>query len=270
LIKITENAKITKIIDDHQTRTSVASQKASRSRSLELESSESDNSSDSDASDVSSEHFKRVIAEPVDYRTLNNLWVRDYNWDFVSRANRVQIESNTSQTVKQARANSDWKQWKLAFRSEFDAHIKNDIFTLKISSSNQWILSTRWVTIIKRELKEKMIKYKARWVCKRFRQKQKINYDEIFASMIRVMIIKMLLALMIKYVYEVKQMNVIIAFLEAHLKEKVWVQQSSRFEQKESNEIFLTCCLNKTLYELKQASRKWYATLKVYLIFIDY
>jgi len=32
----------------------------------------------------------------------------------------------------------------------------------------------------------------------------------------------------------------------------------------------LTCHLNKTLYELKQASREWYATLKVYLIFIDY
>jgi len=76
LIKIIENAKITKIVDDHQTRTSVTSQKASRSRSLELESSESDNSSDSDASDASdasSEHLKQVIAESVDYRALNNL-----------------------------------------------------------------------------------------------------------------------------------------------------------------------------------------------------
>ena len=91
-IKITENAKIAKIVDDHQTRTSVTSQKASRSRSLELESSESDNSSDSDASDASdasSEHLKRVIAESVDYRALNDLWVRDHNRDFVSRANRV-------------------------------------------------------------------------------------------------------------------------------------------------------------------------------------
>ena len=269
-IKITENAKIAKIIDDHQTRTSVASQKASRSRSLELESSESDSSSDSDASDASSERFKRVIAEPVDYRTLNDFWIRDHNRDFASRANRVQIESNTSQTVKQARASLDWKQWKLAFRSELDAHIKNDIFTLKTFSSNRRILSTRWVTIIKREFKEEMIKYKARWVCKRFRQKQEIDYDEIFASMIRVTIIKMLLALTIKYDYEVEQMNVVIAFLEAHLKEKIWMQQSSRFEQKESNETFLICRLNKTLYELKQASRKWYATLKVYLIFIDY
>ena len=198
LIKITENAKIAKIIDDYQTRTSVASQKASRSRSLELE------SSDSDASDALSEHFKRVIAESIDYRTLNDLWIRNHNQDFVNQANQVQIELNTSQTVKQARDSFDWKQWKLAFRSELDAHIKNDIFILKTSSLNRWILSTCWVTIIKREFKEKMIKYKARWMCKRFHQKQRIDYDEIFASMIRVTIIKMLLALTIKYDYEVE------------------------------------------------------------------
>jgi len=66
-----------------------------------------------------------------------------------------------------------------------------------------------------------MIKYKARLVCKRFRQKQRIDYNEIFASIIRVTIIKMLLALIVKYDYEVEQMNVIIASLEAHLKEKI-------------------------------------------------
>ncbi len=107
-------------------------------------------------------------------------------------------------------------------------------------------------------------------MCKRFCQKQRIDYDKIFASMIKIMIIKILLALMIKYDYEVEQINVVIAFLEAHLKKEIWMQQSSKFEQKESNEIFLTCHLNKTLYELKQMSQEWYAILKVYLIFIDY
>ncbi len=91
-------------------------------------------------------------------------------------------------------------------------------------------------------------------MCKRFHQKQEIDYDEIFISMIRVIIIKMLLALTIKYDYKVEQMNVIIVFLETHLKEEIWMQQSLRFEQKESNEIFFICCLNKTLYELKQTS----------------
>ncbi len=49
-------------------------------------------------------------------------------------------------------------------------------------------------------------------------------------------------------------MNIIIAFLKAHLKEEIWMQQSSKFEQKELNEIFLVYHLNKILYELKQTS----------------
>jgi len=78
----TENAKIAKILDNYSARTSsatskctivsetsVASQKA-RSRSSELESSKSDSLSNSDAL---SEHFKRAIAESVDYRALNDL-----------------------------------------------------------------------------------------------------------------------------------------------------------------------------------------------------
>jgi len=76
LIKITENAKIAKIVDDHQTKTSVALQKVSRSKSLELELNESNslnNSDASDASDALSERLKQVIAESVDYRALNNL-----------------------------------------------------------------------------------------------------------------------------------------------------------------------------------------------------
>jgi len=58
LIKITENAKIMKIIDDHQTRTSITSQKVSKSKSLKLKSSELNNLNDSDASDASNKHLK--------------------------------------------------------------------------------------------------------------------------------------------------------------------------------------------------------------------
>jgi len=71
--QIDDSSSWIKIIDDHQTRTSVASQKASRSRSLKLESNESDNSSDSDTFDALSEHLKWVIAKSVNYRTLNDL-----------------------------------------------------------------------------------------------------------------------------------------------------------------------------------------------------
>ncbi len=97
-IKITENAKIMKIVNDYQTRTSVASQKV-KSRSLKLKLSELNNLSNSDASDASNalnEHFKWIIAESVDYKALNDFWVRNHNWDFISKVNWVQIELNTS------------------------------------------------------------------------------------------------------------------------------------------------------------------------------
>lgn len=130
-------------INDYQTRTLVASQKIrSRSLELELESIELNNSSNTDISNALSEHLKWIIAKSIDYKTLNDLWIKD-DRDFVNRVNRIQIESNTSQTVKQARVNLDWKQWKLTFRSELNAHIKNNIFILKIPSSGRWILSTR-------------------------------------------------------------------------------------------------------------------------------
>ncbi len=48
------------------------------------------------------------------------------------------------------------------------------------------------------------------------------------------------------------------------------MQQPSGFEQKGPSGTFLACHLNKVLYELKQAPREWYATLKVYLISIGY
>lgn len=72
----------------------------------------------------------------------------------------------------------------------------------------------------------------------------------------RVTIIKALLALTAKYDYEAEQMNVVTAFLEAHLKEEVRVQQPPGFEQEGSNGSVLACRLNKALYGLKQAPRE--------------
>ena len=54
--------------------------------------------------------------------------------------------------------------------------------------------------------------------------------------MIRSFIVKALLALAAKYDYDIEQMNVVTAFLEAALKEEIWVQQPPEFEQIQSND----------------------------------
>ena len=65
-------------INNHQTRTSVTSQKT-KSKSLKLKSEliELNNSSDTDISDASSECFKWVIAELINYKTFNDFWIKD-------------------------------------------------------------------------------------------------------------------------------------------------------------------------------------------------
>jgi len=276
----TENAEIAEIqiSDDHQTTKTPppttpehtpippATPQRDESQPSEPESSES-SSSDSDAP---SGRPKRATAGPVDYRALNDPWAKGNKRGFAIRANRVHIESDTPQTVEEARTSPDWEQWELAFRSEVDAHTKNNTFTLGTPPPNRRVLPTRWVTTIKRGPQGEVIKYKARWVCKGFRQEQGVDYDETFASVVRAITIKMLLALAAKYDYEAEQMDVVTAFLEAHIKEEVWVQQPPGFEQKGPNGTFLACRLNKALYGLKQAPREWYATLKTYLISISY
>ena len=59
-------------------------------------------------------------------------------------------------------------------------------------------------------------------------------------------------------------MNVKSAFLNGPIKEEVYVEQPSSFEDYEFlNHVFK---LNKALYELKQAPRAWYQRLSKFLI----
>ncbi len=127
------------------------------------------NQNQASQADAPSERPKRATAGPVDYRALNDPWAKGNKRGFAARANRVHIESDTPQTVEEARTSPDWEQWKLAFRSEIDAHTKNNTFTLGTPPPNRRILPTRWVTTIKRGPQGEVIKYKARWVCKGFR-----------------------------------------------------------------------------------------------------
>ena len=64
--------------------------------------------------------------------------------------------------------------------------------------------------------------------------------------------------------FKLYQMNIKSTFLNGIINEKVYVEQSPRFESyKFSNHVFK---LNKVLYGLKQAPRAWYERLSKFLI----
>lgn len=66
-----------------------------------------------------------------------------------------------------------------------------------------------------------------------------------------------------RYDYEIHHVDIISAYLEAELKEKIWMQQLSDFESNDSSDV---CLLKKIIYDLKQSTRMWYDILKAFLI----
>ena len=109
---------------------------------------------------------------------------------------------------------------------------------------------------LKREPKEEITRYKARWVILKCSQREELDYNETFALIVKPMSYKALFALAATLNWDLKQINVKIAFLYNAVKKLIYIYQLINFKsQKYPNKI---CKLNKVLYDLKQSPRVWY------------
>lgn len=67
---------------------------------------------------------------------------------------------------------------------------------------------------------------------------------------------------MAHYDLDCEQMNIITVFLNALLKEIIYVEQPKGYKKK-GNKV---CLLLRALYDLKQSPREWYFTLRDFLV----
>ncbi|KAK8696525.1 hypothetical protein V6N13_001659 [Hibiscus sabdariffa] len=97
--------------------------------------------------------------------------------------------------------------------------------------------------------------YKGRLVAKGFRQIHGIDYDETFSPVAMFKSIRILLAIAAFHDYEIWQMDVKTAFLNGKLEEDVYMTQPEGFVALENARKI--CKLQRSIYGLKQASRRW-------------
>jgi hypothetical protein len=142
----------------------------------------------------------------------------------------------------------------------------NEIWTLINSLKNRRVFRDKWVYKIKREKHDEILRYKTRWVIRRFEQVEKLNYTKTFVSMIKSMNYKTMYVIIIVNDWKIEQMNVKTIFLYDKILEDVYVVQLTNFEKR----INQVCKLNKALYDLKQSSRIWFETLIKFLFFLSY
>ncbi|CAI7731276.1 unnamed protein product [Closterium sp. NIES-53] len=93
---------------------------------------------------------------------------------------------------------------------------------------------------------------------RQWRQKEKLEYKELFAPMVKPTTLRTLLAGATIKGWVVKQMDVTTAFLNGILKEDIFMAQPEGFDDG-SGRVWK---LKKALYGLKQAPRQWYLKLR--------
>ena len=97
--------------------------------------------------------------------------------------------------------------------------------------------------------------HKARLVAKGFEQVQGVDYDETFSPVAMLKSMRILLAIVVYFDYEIWQMDVKTMLLNGNLEENVYMIQPEGFMAPE--DAGKVCNLKRSTYGLKQESRSW-------------
>jgi hypothetical protein len=117
----------------------------------------------------------------------------------------------------------------------------------------------KWVFKVKRDEHGAVSKHNARLVVKGYAQRHDIDYNEVFASVAQLDLVRLLIALATHEGWEVHHMDVKSTFLNGDLQEGVYIEQPTSFIIVGKEHKVLK--LRKALYGLHQAPCAWNAKL---------
>ncbi|GJT82426.1 retrovirus-related pol polyprotein from transposon TNT 1-94 [Tanacetum coccineum] len=139
-----------------------------------------------------------------------------------------------------------------------------EVWTLVDLPKGKRAIGTKWIFKNKKDERGIVIRNKARLVAQGYTQEEGIDYDKVFALVVRIEAIRLFLAYASFKDFVVYQMDVKSTFLYRKIEEEVYVCQPPGFEDPDfPNRVYK---VEKALYGLHQAPRAWYETLLTYML----
>ncbi|CAI7807360.1 unnamed protein product [Closterium sp. NIES-53] len=154
-------------------------------------------------------------------------------------------------TFKKVLESSDVEEWKKAMESELRSIEENGTWELVELPEGRKAITSKWLFKIKSDADGKIEHHKSRLVAKGYQQKEKVDYKDLFACVVKPTTLQTQLAGATIKGWVVKQMDVTTAFLNDVLEEKIFEGQPEGFDDG-SVRVWK---LKKALYGLKQAPR---------------
>jgi hypothetical protein len=120
--------------------------------------------------------------------------------------------------------------WVNSMHEELENFERNQVWELVDPPPWCKPIETKWVWKNKEGEKGEVVRNKSRLVAQGFSQKERIEYEETFAPVARLEVIRILLAFSVAKGFKLHQMDVKSAFLNGVLEEEVYVRQPPAFE----------------------------------------
>ncbi|CAN0363642.1 unnamed protein product, partial [Phaeothamnion confervicola] len=136
------------------------------------------------------------------------------------------VDGPLPRTVAEALDGPEAAHWMTAMREELAAHKHNRTWrrSLRRPPPGRTVVGSRWVFTKKQAEDGTILRYKARLVGQGFRQRHGVDYDMTFAPVMSADAIIFLLSLAAEFGFELHQMDVVTAYLNAPLTEQLWMR----------------------------------------------
>lgn len=170
-------------------------------------------------------------------------------------------------TYEEAMNGEEARLWKKAADKEMNSLIENNTWTLVKLPEGKTAIGAKWVFKKKINKEGEVERYKARFCAKGYSQEKGIDYNETFAPVLKYKSLRIILAIAAIRDLELSQMDVETAFLNAEIKEEVYMEQPEGYEKGGEN---IVCKLNKTLYGTKQAPNEWNHELSDFIVSLGF
>ncbi|GJU54337.1 retrotransposon protein, putative, ty1-copia subclass [Tanacetum coccineum] len=162
---------------------------------------------------------------------------------------------NEPANYKAALSDPEFEKWLVAMNAEMQSMYDNKVWRLVVLPPNAKVVKSKRIYKKKTDMDGKVHIYKARLVAKGSTQTYGVDYEETFSLVADIRAIRILIAIVAYYDYEIWKMNVKIAFLNGFLEEEIYMEQPEGFI--DPNHPRKVCKLQRSIYGLKQASRSW-------------
>ena len=109
-------------------------------------------------------------------------------------------------------------------------------------------------------------KFKARLVADGNTQKHGVDFEHVFATVVKLTSVRIVLTIAAAHGWSLWQYDIKQAFLQSDLDEELYMRMPPHLTDRDADGNLLVCRLKKSLYGLRQAAREWADTLNSTLL----